>query len=437
MTLFGLTRKSQPVPAELRSNFTHFYFDIAWYGVLSGSAIAFLAVYATRIGASPLQLGLLSAGPAIVNLIFTLPAGRWLEHRPIAPAVFWASVFHRFFYIFFVFLPFLLAPQTEILTIIIVTLTMTIPGTVLAVGFNALFADAVPAEWRGHVVGVRNAMLSVAFIATSVICGQILNRVPFPLGYQIVFAVGFIGAAMSSYHLAMVRPTADARRSPRMWQRLGDLASPGRLRSGADALRLSVGLRFLTRSAGQSMLRIEILRTSFGRVVGVLLAFHIAQYLAIPLFPLVWVNKLQFSDAVIAWSQAFFYVAVFLGSTQFARISGRLGNQYTIALGVLFLSLYPVITSVMRDPWVLMGISLVGGFGWSLVGGAIGNYLLERAPEHDRPAHLAWYNLALNAGILIGSLAGPLLAETIGLTAALIIAGAARAVAAFLVWRWG
>jgi hypothetical protein len=43
----------------------------------------------------------------------------------------------------------------------------------------------------------------------------------------------------------------------------------------------------------------------------------------------------------------------------------------------------------------------------------------------------------LNAGILIGSLAGPLLAETIGLTAALIIAGAARAVAAFLVWRWG
>lgn len=437
MTLFTLPRRARPVPAELRPNFTHLYFDIAWYGVLSGSAIAFLAVYAARLGANALQLGLLSAGPAIVNLLFTLPAGRWLERRPIAPAVFWAAVFHRFFYLFLIFLPWLLLPQAQLGMIIAVTLLMTIPGTALAVGFNALFADAVPQEWRGWVVGVRNAMLSIAFILTSLLCGQILDKVPFPLGYQIVFAIGFIGAAMSSYHLAKIRPTADARAQPRPATRVGDLAGPGRVRTAADALRLSVGLRFLTRSGGRSLLRLEILKSPFGKVVAVLFAFHIAQFLAIPLFPLVWVNKLGFSDEVIAWSQAFFYVAVFFGSTQFARISQRIGNQITIALGIAFLSLYPVITSIMQLPWQLLAVSLIGGFGWSLVGGAIGNYLLERAPENDRPAHLAWYNLALNAGILIGSLAGPALSQAVGLTTALIIAGIARAVSAILVWRWG
>ncbi|MCS6845455.1 MAG: MFS transporter [Caldilineales bacterium] len=435
--MFASLRKAQPVPAELRRNFVHLYFDIAWYGVLSGSAMAFLAVYAARLGASAFLLGLLTAGPAVVNLLFTLPSGRWLETRPIGPAVVWSSVLHRFFYLLFVFLPWLLAPTPQLWAIVLITLVMSIPGTALAVGFNALFADAVPPEWRGHVVGIRSAMLAVAFILTSLLCGYLLDTLPFPASYQVVFAIGFIGAAMSSLHLALIRPTADAARRPRSNAALGDLASPGRLRPAVDAPRLGVGLRWLTRGGGQRLMRLEILRGPFGRVVGVLFAFHVAQFLAIPLFPLVWVNKLHFSDQVIALSQAYFYVAVFFGSLVFARISGRLGNQHTVALGIAFLTMYPVVTSFMWLPWQLMAISLVGGFGWSLVNGAIANYLLERAPADDRPAHLAWYNLALNAGILIGSLGGPVLADAVGLTAALLIAAAARGTSALLVWRLG
>lgn len=435
--MFASLRRAQPVPAELRRNFLHLYFDIAWYGVLSGSAMAFLAVYAARLGASAFLLGLLTAGPAVMNLLFTLPSGRWLETRPIGPAVVWSSVLHRFFYLLFVFLPWLMGPTAQLWAIVLITLVMSIPGTALAVGFNALFADAVPLEWRGHVVGIRSAMLAVAFIVTSLVCGHLLEMLPFPASYQVVFAIGFVGAAMSSLHLALIRPTADAASRRRSNTALGDLASPGRLRPAVDAPRLGVGLRWLTRSGGQRLVRLEILRGPFGRVVGVLFAFHIAQFLAIPLFPLVWVNKLHFSDQVIAQSQAYFYVAVFLGSLQFARISRQLGNQYTIALGIGFLSCYPVVSAFMWLPWQLMAISLVGGFGWSLINGAIANYLLERAPADDRPAHLAWYNLALNAGILIGSLGGPALADAVGLTAALLIAAAARAVSGLLVWRLG
>jgi len=33
------------IPQEYRQNFIHLYFDIAWFGILSGSAINFLNIY--------------------------------------------------------------------------------------------------------------------------------------------------------------------------------------------------------------------------------------------------------------------------------------------------------------------------------------------------------------------------------------------------------
>ncbi len=358
MATLSLRRNGPPVPAALRSNFKHLYWDIGWYGVLSGSAIAFLTVYATRLGGDAFQIGLLTAGPAVVNLIATLPSGRWLEPRPIGPAVFWSALFNRLFYLLWVVIPWAFLPRTEVWVYILVTLLMSIPGTVLAVGFNALFADAVPAEWRPHVTGVRNAVLSVAFIATSLACGLILETLPFPQGYQVVFAIGTLGAMMSTVHLFFVRPLSDGRqRAGGRWYRLGDLASPGRIHGLTDQGRTAVGLRFLARSGGKSLLRLEILRGPFGVVLLGLFAFHVAQYLAIPLFPITWVNRLDFSDLLISQSQALFYAAVFIGSTQLSRVTRRLGNQRTTALGVLLLAGYPLVTALMQGPAVFLAVS--------------------------------------------------------------------------------
>ncbi len=116
-------------------------------------------------------------------------------------AVFWASVASRIFYVLLVPLPVLLLPQAQVWLIILVSLIMTIPGTAVVIGFNAMFADVVPLEWRGHVLGIRNAFLYFLATGMTLVAGQILGRVPFPLGYQIVFGIGFLGAVFSSYHL--------------------------------------------------------------------------------------------------------------------------------------------------------------------------------------------------------------------------------------------
>jgi MFS family permease len=437
VALFFLSRSAQPVPAEHRSTFLHLYLDTAWLGILSGSSMAFVAVYAARQGANAIQIGLLSAGPAVVNLIFALPAGRWLERQSIGPAVFWASVLHRLFYLCWVPLPVLLSSHGQIWALIGLTLFMSIPGVALAIGFNALFADAVPPEWRGHVAGVRNALLAVTFIASSLACGYILSHLSFPVNYQIVFAIGFLGAAMSSVQLWFVRPALSRKAPPRIGRSLGDMARPGMIRILSDGLRNGVGLRFLTRGRGLSLLRAEILRSPFRRILAVLFAFHLAQYLPVAPLPLYLVGRLHLSDQMIGLGTALFYTTVFLGSTRLAHLTRQLGNQRVVAMGVMLMTLYPALLAISRGVGLFLILSLIGGFGWALTGGALTNYILDRVPQDDRPAHLAWYNLALNAAILLGSLAGSLLGTVLGLSIALIVCAASRLVAALCIWRWG
>ena len=84
--------------------------------------------------------------------------------------------------------------------LVALTVLMSIPGTALAIGFNGMFAAAVPPEWRGQIVGTRNAAYALTSIVVTLVCGRLLDVLPFPQGYQVVFAIGALGAAMSSLH---------------------------------------------------------------------------------------------------------------------------------------------------------------------------------------------------------------------------------------------
>lgn len=437
MNQSAILRQGRTVPAEHQSNFRHLYWDIAWYGVLSGSAISFAAVYLARLGGNALQLGLLSASPAMVGLLFTLPIGQMLSHGRIDRSVFWTSVLHRMFYLPWIFLPLLLSNQVQIWLLILLTLLMSIPGTALSVGFNAMFAAAVPPEWRGQVAGTRNALLAIAFIVTSLLCGLLLDRLPYPVGYQAVFAIGFVGAVMSSVHLWFVRPlnTAVAISSQPTTR---DLAGPGRMRAWGQSMRGSVGLRSMRRLNLRNLAQPDVLRNGFWQIVLLLFGFHLAQYLAIPLFPLYWVDRLNLSDQAISLGNAVFYAAVLVGSMQLARLTAAHSNRRLMAFGVGLMSLYPLLTAVSQTLAVFLITAVVGGVAWSIVGGVIANYVLEKTPDSaNRPAYLAWYNLALNGAILLGSLGGPLLVAPLGLVTVLLIAAFGRFLAALAFWRWG
>ncbi|RPI95017.1 MAG: MFS transporter [Chloroflexi bacterium] len=409
------------IPKEYHSNFLHLYFEIGWYGLLSGSAISFLTIYATRIGATGLQIGLLGAMTAAVNLLLAIPAGRWLETQNTGRAIFWTAVLYRIGFIPFIFLPQFFSEQGQILAILVITFLMAIPLTPVGVGINALIAEAVPIEYRAHVAGMRNIMLAITFMLSSLLSGTILDTVTFPDGYQIVFAIGALGAAMSTFHLYFVRPAqADS------------LMPPAPSRPQADPGKRALSSRNLF-----SSLRMDIWKTPFRSVLLALFAFHFTQYLAVPIFPIFNVRVLQLNDDNIGIGTALFYLTVLLGSTQIRKLASAFGNKRLTGWSVAGLGIYPLLLAISSSAAHFYGVSLLGGLVFAVVSGSYANYMLEYIPAHDRPSHLAWYTIILNASILIGSLSGPVMADLMGLAGALILIGVLRFLAGIFILKWG
>jgi MFS family permease len=411
--------RQSDIPGEYHSNFLHLYLDIAWYGVLSGSVLNFLSIYATRLGATSLQIGLIGAMSAVVSLFLAIPAGRWLTKRHTGRAIFWTSVLYRVGFITFIFLPQLFDDVGQIIAIIVITFLMAIPLTPLGVGFNALFAEAVPEQYRAHVAGIRNAMLAVSFILTSLVSGYILDTAPFPLGYQIVFGIGAFGAAMSSFHLYFVRPVQD------FLPALQTSPAPDSVKPTAPPRGIA------------SALRLDIPASPFRKVLLAMLVFHFTHNLTIPVYPLYNVRVLKLNDDHIGIGFALYYLTMLIGSMQFRRIVQRLGHKKVTGLGVAGMAFYPLLLAFSTEIWQYYAISLLGGFTWAWTNGAYANYMLERIPPDDRPSHLAWYTIILNIATLVGALGGSTIAGQIGLASALILFALLRFLAGLSILKWG
>jgi MFS family permease len=415
---FNLFRQSD-IPEKYRSNFRNLYLDIAWFGVLSGTAINFLNVYATRLGASGLQIGLLTATSAVVSLFLAIPAGHWISKRHTGQAVFWSSIAFRIGYFLWIPLPWLFDAQGQIWALITLTFLMAIPLTPLGVGFNALFAESVPDRFRARVAGTRNVTFAIAYMFTSLISGYLLKVMPFPAGYQIVFAIGAVGAAMSSYHIFHLRPVQDDT-APLLPPPTSDSESQTESPRGIAAI-----------------LRLDIWKTHFKNVLLALFVFHLVHYLSNPLYPLFNVRVLNLNDGHLGNGMALYYLSVLMTSTQLGRIVNRYGHKKVTGWGVAGMASYPIMLAFAQNALHYYALSFLGGFLFALVNGAYANYMLENIPANDRPAHLAWYTIMFNFAVLASSIAGPLIADVMGLAPALILFGVLRVVAGVVLLKWG
>jgi len=396
---------------NLRSNIRHLYWDILWYGVTVGSAMAFLSVYAARLGATSLQIGLLTAAPAVVSLIVSLPAGRWLERHSLIRVSFYGAMVQRAGYPVMMALPWLLPTSSQVWALELIILLMSVPGALLMISFNAMFVQVVPPDQRAQVVGWRNALLAVSVTATSLLCGRLLDWIAFPLNYQIVFGLGALGAALSTYHIGRVRPLqAAAQRDSR----------PPRE----------------TRFNGKPLLRLDLLRGPFGSLLAVYLLFYAVQYIPVPIFPLAYVRELRLSDGAISLGNALFFVAMFFVSLRLGRISERLGHRRVLMLGVLLYGLHPLLVGLAQDATLFWVALTAGGGAWALAGAGLTNRLMERVPPDDLPAHMALHNIVLNLGILAGSFAGPMLGDEFGLRPTLLLGAGLWFVSGILLGLW-
>lgn len=384
-----------PLTPALRRNYIHLYFDIGWWGIYMGTTMAFLAIFAARSGATREQLGLLSAIPALISLLFSLPSGNLTRRLGAHKATILGAALARIPLLAYVVLPLVLLPQHWVTGLLVTAAVLAVPQTLVGVSFNQFLMESVPTRHRGEVVALRMAIMAVITFLVTMGSGQLLTRLAFPTGYQVVFFFGALGAGLTTYHIWRTKPIPDPDQRVLSTQ----IVSPPR--------------RFFPHLDAQGL--------SYLRILGLLFAFNFVNSMFVPVVPDLLVNRLQLSDATISLGTALTYMLVFGVSLVIARLIRRLGNQRTTAVGALILVLHALTLAFARDETLYFASILIGGLGSGMLSTAQYNYNLDHVPFAERSNWMGINLFTGNASALLGALAGPLVANLTGLGGAFLV----------------
>lgn len=396
------------LPGEVSSenNRWNLYRDIAWYGVLSGVSLTFTGVFALRLGASNLMVGLLTSLPALINILFQIPAARLIEHQRDRRRILLVSgLLMRLPAFGMALVPFFRAGQAE--AVVYITALGTIPAAVSNIAFTAMLADVVAPRDRARVVSVRNALLSAVTMMTVLASGRALDILAFPINYQVMFIVAFLTSLVSLYYVRrVVMPSTEPRSR--------DVDS--RKRANLRQWLLSI------------LAERDYMRFALGAFV-----YHWGLYLPLPLYTIYRVRELGISEgwigALATLESAITIVAYYV----WGKIAARRGSRLVLLLGIFGVALYPLGTALSRSVTpLLIVVSIAGVFGpaWNL---GLFNGLLEVAPAERRATYVAVFNTLMNVPAFIAPLLGTTVAGMLGTRNALFV-GAAGRIVAFLVF---
>lgn len=378
------------------------YLDIGWYGILAGVASAFLSIFVIRLGGSNTLVGMLTSIPALLNIVWLMPAARIIERQSRKlPVIMVTGFLSRFAYFLVAVMPFVISIYRPELAVAIVVLS-AIPAAVVNIAFTSLLADVVPVERRAHVVSVRNALLGISATIATLLGGRFLEILPLPFNYQVLFLIGFGASLISLYYVSRIE-VPDRLVLPR---------APGDRRS------------LLTRV--RNFLKMLTSNRPWVRFTVSSLAYYWGLYLPIPLYSIYWVRYLHASDGWIGLINVLNNAISVLFYPFWGRLATRRGNRLILLICVFGMSFYPLLTGLSTTVEPLLGIAILGGIfapGFSLT---FFNTLLEVSPDERRPSFIAAYNALVNIPAFVAPLVGTALIDIIGIQNALLLGGGFR-----------
>ncbi|NLE77540.1 MAG: MFS transporter [Chloroflexi bacterium] len=404
----GLVAPHAGVTPAQAENFRALYLEAAWWGLALGLYQSYLSVFATRLGASNFWIGMLSAGPALVNIFWLIPAARVVSRQQRQmPLINWSGFVWRLFILFQLLASWLvLTHPGEALVLLVVA--EAIPGGLINLAYTAALPDAVGLRMIGPVTSMRDAIRSVCKTAGTLISIPILARVAFPLNYQVSFALAFATSQLGT--LAMSR------------MRLPDRLPVPRRAAASPWASLS---RKVVAAAWRE-------QPAYSWFLVAAVVFHWGMYMGIPLFPIVWVRELQLSDAWIGTMSTVFNLAGIGAALAAPRLLAAWGSAGLLVVSGVALCLYPLGTALARSPLPLLPISVLGGVFSSLLNIGLFSRLIETAPADNRVGHAGLYNAVINVAIFAAPMASTTLASRWGLAPVLFAATGVRIVGGLL-----
>ena len=393
-------------------NIRNLYTETLWFGVLNGLVMTFVSVFALRLGATTGQMGWLAALPALVNVVWLIPAARIIERRRRRmPIMVVTGILQRAGYLVMAAMPFVFATGRVEALIVINTLIM-LPTGVINTAVTSIIPDLTTPERRGHVVRVRWLVLSAVATVAALLGGWFLDLLPSPLNYQVLLG---LGATLSLFGMRYLR-------------RIREPSSVSERRSDEPGQRYS--LRRLRKSLigfASHRMFIRFAVTSF--------VFYAGLYLPAALWSILRVRDLGASDSWIGIIAVTVNVSTIVGYFFWDKISARRGDRWLLRVGAFGVAAYALLTAFVPTIGWMIPTSILGGLAWSACNLALFRILLDVCPQERRPTYVALYTALLNIAAFAAPLVGTILSDWIGIRQAFIASGALRGVAALLfVW---
>ncbi len=380
------------------------YVQIDAIGVGTASAAApFLPVFLTRLGATPVQVGLLTSMPGITGLFMALWVGRFLQRqRNIVP---WFSLSRLLVisaYALTGLAPFFIPDNLLILVVLIIWAAATLPQTMVAVGFSVVMNAVSGPEGRYELMSRRWSILGLTTAIAVAIAGQMLDRIGFHLNYQIVFLGLSMGGLISYYFSSRIQIP--------------------------DAEPVEITTR---RSITSSLADYYQLINSSPDFISFALKRFIYLFgitLATPLFPLYFVRELNASDAWIGLLYTAQTAVLVVGYFFWSRQSRRKGSRFVLLITTFCVSLYPALVALTTNQTMIFIISTATGIFQAGIDLVFFDELMKTIPPRYSPTFVSLAQSIQYLSAVFAPLLSTYLAVQIGLTNALLFSTGVRLV---------
>lgn len=381
--------------------------EIFWAAVM-GSAATFNSAYVLRLGATNVEVSLLTSIPALLAVLVSIPAGWFLEQRcRRKPWVLGALGIYRAGYILMILAPWLPASFPRGGLVVVLLITMSLPVNFFNVGFFPLLADVIPEERRASIFAARNIIYNITASILTFGLGLWLSRSPFPGNYQSMFLFGFIGSVVGMYFLIKIQVPDSIAVAPTRF------SVKVQLKAMRSAL---IGQPLFTRFTLNTVLH------------------GIGIWAATPLYILYFIRDLNASDAWIGLQATVASVATIAGFAFWRWFIARKGEPRTLRYTIITLGLYPLLVGLTHSLTAVLFVVALNGLLNPGVSLSHFNTLLKITPEESRPTFTALYMTVVNVGAFICPLIAVLIADKIGFAPTLVACGLLSIVGSSSFW---
>jgi MFS family permease len=369
----------------------------------------FLVLYALEFGATSAQIGLMSTVMGVASMMALLPgaqlAERWID--PKRAVLIFSRGMGQLVWLALGMLPFFLTGQPAVYGVLALRATRSFTMQASNPAWTMLSGRIVPRRLRGKFFAARNIAKQVAALLVVPAAGWLIDRLGFPIGYQICFALATVVGIGAFWAYARIpfepepeeKQTTEAIENGETWDSAED-------------------------------------RRNYWTFCATSACWSFSVHVAAPFFSVYLVQVLGATAGIVGTLAAAQNLAALPGQVLYGRLLDRRGIKRTFALSGLLIPLMIWSWMLVRGPWGVLPIRIAAGFlfaGYSL---SNFNMLLSVTPQVRRTHHIAVYRTITQVAVALAPLLGGLIIDRFGFLPVFALSGAGRLTSMLLLMRF-